>query len=192
MGGPGRRFDLAVAGPGGGIGDVFAQGAVEQEHVLVDDAQQRAVGFDVQLTQVASVDLDPAERRVVESGHEVAEGRLAGPAGADQGHGLAGLDPQVDVRQGKTLGTRIAETDVRDRDLPGQHSPVRFAGVAAAGDSQGSASRSSMRCSPTRPFCAAAALLARLSSGPISMASRLRNITRSPSDKSPSSTCRPP
>ena len=86
----GRRAAVAV-------GDVRGDGAVEQEHVLLDDADQAAVAVDVDVAQVAAVEQDAAAGGVVEAGDEVAERGLAAAAGADEGDRLARLDVERDV-----------------------------------------------------------------------------------------------
>ena len=53
---------------------------------------------------------------VVEAGHQLGHGRLAGSGGADEGHRLAGLDGQVDVLEHGD-GRVVAEGDVVEADL---------------------------------------------------------------------------
>ena len=70
-----------------------------KKDVLLDDAQQPAVAFHVDVAQVDAVELDRPARRIVEPGHEIAERRFAGAAGTDQRDHLAGLSLEIDVTQ---------------------------------------------------------------------------------------------
>src|SRR5581483_6767776 len=58
---------------------------------------------------------DPTTGGVIEAGDELGHGRLAGPSGADKGHGLAGLDGQVDVFEHRRPGV-VREVDVLEPD----------------------------------------------------------------------------
>ena len=93
-----------VSSGGGGVGDVVGDGAVEEEDVLLDDAEESAVGLDVDGAEVGAVEGDAAGGGVVEAGDEVAEGGLAGPAGANEGDGLAGQGFEVDVLEDPLVG----------------------------------------------------------------------------------------
>lgn len=61
-----------------GVGDVLGDGPVEEEDVLLDDAEEFAVGLDVDVAEVGAVEGDGALARVIEAGDEVAEGGFAG------------------------------------------------------------------------------------------------------------------
>ena len=74
------------------VADVRGDGSVEQENVLLDDAEQAAIALNLNLAQVAAVQENASRRRIVEPSDQVAERRLAGAAGADQGDRLTGLD----------------------------------------------------------------------------------------------------
>ena len=95
----GRLHDLLVGGPQLAVGDVVADGAGEEEDVLLYDADvfaQRVAGV---LADVPPADLDRAVIQLVEAGQQVAEGGLAAARGAHQGQGFAAADVQVDVPQ---------------------------------------------------------------------------------------------
>ena len=85
----GRMLDLGEGRPSRGVGDVLGDRAVEEEDVLLDDPQQPAVALDLDVAEVDAVEPDHARGRVVEPGDQVAEGRLARPAAADQRDRLA-------------------------------------------------------------------------------------------------------
>ena len=53
VGAAGGVFDLGVGGVVAAVGDVVAHRAVEQEHVLLDDGQQVAVGAEAEVADVA-------------------------------------------------------------------------------------------------------------------------------------------
>ena len=80
----GRLHDVLVAGVGPGEGDVVAQRAVEEEGFLGDDAELAAQRADGDVAQVVTVDQHAAGRRVVEPRHQLGDGGLPGPGGADQ------------------------------------------------------------------------------------------------------------
>ena len=58
-------------------GDVFADGAVEEERILQDDADLRPVGIEPRGREVNPIDADAARRGDVESGNEPDDGRFA-------------------------------------------------------------------------------------------------------------------
>ena len=91
------------------VGDVFGDGAVEQESVLLDDAQQPAIAVGGDVAQIDAIEQNRAGGRIVEAGDEIAERRLAGAAGADQGDHLAGLDVQIDLMQHRRGRSGIGE-----------------------------------------------------------------------------------
>ena len=84
---------------GPGEGDVVAERAREQERLLGDDAELASERLDGDVAQVVAVDEDAALGRVVEAGDELGDRRLARARRADERHGLAGSDVEVDVAQ---------------------------------------------------------------------------------------------
>ena len=144
-------------------------GAVEQEHVLLDDADQVAVAVDVDVAQVAAVEQDAAAGGVVEAGDEVAERGLAAAAGADEGDRFAGLDVERDVFERERAGAGVAERDAVERDAAVDLGARSTFAAAVDSISRGSSSRSRMRSRPERPFWNSAALWASTASGPSSI-----------------------
>ncbi len=119
VGRPGGVLDPGARCPAVAVGDVLGDRAVEEKDVLLDDPQQPAVAFDLDLAEVDPVERDRAGGRVVEPGDQVAERRLARAAAADQGDRLARLDLQVDVAQHQPAGAGIGEADVLEGDPAG-------------------------------------------------------------------------
>jgi len=97
VGGLGGVFDVALGGVALGVGDVLGDGAVEEEDILFDDAEESAVGPWVDVAEVVSVEADGALGGVVEASDEVAEGGFAGAAGPDECDGFACGDVDADV-----------------------------------------------------------------------------------------------
>ena len=106
------------------IGDVLSDRAVEQKHILLDNAQQRTKRFNVVIAQIAAIERHAPGRRIIKSGNQIAERRFARAAGADQSHGLARGYREVDVAQRRLVAAGIGERDVLKRDLPGDRSPI--------------------------------------------------------------------
>ena len=98
------------------IGDVFANGRSEQEHVLLHDADLAAQRGLRHVADVDAVDGDAAGRHVVEARQQRADRRLAGSRSADEGHSLSGRDLQVEAFEDHAL-IRIAEADVLVDDI---------------------------------------------------------------------------
>ena len=117
----GRVLDLGVARAGAAVGDVVAQGAVEQVDVLLHQADGAAQALLRHVTHVLAVDADGAARHVVEARQQRASGGLAATRGTNQRDGLAGTDGEVHMvdhgalRGGAALahlGIGIGEADV--------------------------------------------------------------------------------
>src|SRR5690606_36334023 len=82
-------------------------GAIEEEDVLLDDAQETAVAVQIDLLDVEAVEEDAAGGGPVEACDEVAQGGLARARGADEGGDRAGGRLQINVGQSRALGVRI-------------------------------------------------------------------------------------
>src|SRR5438270_2970703 len=80
----GGIFDVGVRGVVPSVGDVVANGAVEEEDVLLHDGEQIAIGTQPKVTNVGAVEEDAAARGIVESGDEVGDGRLPRSAAAHE------------------------------------------------------------------------------------------------------------
>ena len=73
--------------------------------------------MEVQIPDVHPIQPDAALGHLVEAGHQVDEGALAGAGGADEGHRLARLDIQVDVLQHVAFRVPVFEGDVVEFDV---------------------------------------------------------------------------
>lgn len=103
---------------------------MEEVAVLGDHAEGLAQGYGGQVADVDPADAYGALVGVIEAGHELGDGRLAGAGGADEGDGLAGFGAERDAVQdlgapagvergdlfergeGDLVGGRVAEADV--------------------------------------------------------------------------------
>ena len=115
----GCLVDLGFGGVEAAVGDVLADGAGEEEDVLLDDADLAAEGGEGHVADIDAVDRDAAAVELVEARQEGGDRRLAGAGGADEGDGLAGADVEVDVRQDRLVGA-VAEGDVLVADVAAQ------------------------------------------------------------------------
>src|SRR5690606_26755277 len=75
-----RLADIAPA-----VADVLGDGAVEEEDVLLHDAQELPVAVEVDLFDVDAIEPDAPLRRPVEAGDEVAQRRLTRARSAHEG-----------------------------------------------------------------------------------------------------------
>ena len=98
-GGAAGKEKLLFGGVGAGEEDVLADGAVEEERVLQDDAELRAEGVEVDVRKVDTVDEDAAAGGRVEGAEEADDGGLAGAGGADERGDGAGLCVEADAMQ---------------------------------------------------------------------------------------------
>ena len=125
-----RVLDLRVGRVVAAVRDVVAHGAVEQEHVLLHDREQAAVGLQVKLPDVDAVEQEPAARRIVEPRDEVRDRGLAGAAAADERDDGAARHAHAEVaHDGSVLA--ILERDVLELDLA--HEPRRVRRVGPVG-----------------------------------------------------------
>ncbi len=72
--------------------------------------------LDIDIAEVDAVEREPPLGRIVEAGNQIAEGRLAGAAGAHEGHHLSRLRDQRHMFEGRLRGTGIAERNVFKSD----------------------------------------------------------------------------
>lgn len=119
LGGAGGGPDLLLVRVGASVGEVGADRVGEEERVLGHQADRAAQGGVRQLAHVVAADADGAAVGVVEAGQEQRDGGLAAAGGADEGDGLALLDPQREPVQDGPLGV-VAEADVLELDGGGR------------------------------------------------------------------------
>ncbi len=110
--------------------DVLSRGQPREQRRLLEHQRRLAAGH-----------LDRARGRLLQTGHQVEQRRLAAAGGAEQADELAGLDPQVDVLQNRrTLRVRTEhlgdplEPDGR-RGRPVERARGRVDGSAGVSDS---------------------------------------------------------
>ena len=117
LGKAGRLFDLGIAGAGTAIGDVVADGVVEEHGILRHHAECTAQAFLGHALDVLPVDADAARGDIVETEDEARDRRLAGPRGSDDRHRLARGHGEGDAAQDGALLV-IGEAHVIKDDLP--------------------------------------------------------------------------
>src|SRR5512132_4220920 len=113
LGQPGRVHHPVLAVPV--QADVVGHRGGEQEGLLEGDRGGRGQLAGVQLGQVALAEPDPAPVRVEQAGQEQGQGRLGGAGGADQGHGVAGRDPERHLVQHLGPGLVAVADPVHDQ-----------------------------------------------------------------------------
>ena len=89
--------DLLAGGLRIGEGDVFFHRAIKEHGVLRHDADLAAQGIELHLGDVDAIHQHRAELGVVETGHQLGEGALAGTTGADDGDEFTPGDGEVDT-----------------------------------------------------------------------------------------------
>src|SRR5690606_24756675 len=112
----GGGADLFEGGAGACERDVLADGAVEEEVVLEDDAELGAVVLEPDGGEVLAVDEDAARERAVEGHDEVDERALPRPTGPDERGGGAGGRVEGDILEDGHAG-RVLEADVLEDDV---------------------------------------------------------------------------
>ncbi len=114
---PRRLGDLRVGGAEAAVGDVVAQRAGEQEHVLLHDADPRAQRGEGRVAHVHPVHQHAPALDVVEARQQRAERRLARPRRTDERQRRARLDPQRQPAQHGRACRVVAEGHALERDL---------------------------------------------------------------------------
>ncbi len=105
------------------VGDVFGDGAAEEDGFLGDDADLFAQAFDGELADVDVVDEDLSGGGVEDAWDEGEEGGFAAAVGTDERDGLAELDGEGDAIEGGGVRAGVGEVDVAelDRGAVGRH-----------------------------------------------------------------------
>src|SRR5262249_47536924 len=104
-------------------GDVFGDGAREEQDVLLDGGDLRAQGVQAPLAHVHAVHKDAPGRHVVGAVDELGKGGLAGAGLPDESDGLAWGGVERDVAQDGGRGAE-AEGDMVEDDLAGNRRAV--------------------------------------------------------------------
>ena len=113
------------------VGDVLGDGGAEQEAVVGDEGDLAAQRPHVDVAEIGPVNRDGAAGRVVETGQQRDEARLARTRRADERDDLAALDLEVDTVEGG-LGRSVPEDDVPEHHVAGAGRKVLR--VRCAGD----------------------------------------------------------
>ncbi len=109
--------DLPVGGVRPGVGDIVADGAVEQPGLLRNHAELGAQALAGQGADVVPVDADAAAVHVVEAHQQVDEGGFPRPRSAHDGDAAAGGDVEVEVLDQPAV-RRVGEGDVLKLHVP--------------------------------------------------------------------------
>lgn len=97
--------------------NVLLDAALVQRGLLRHEGNVGPVVVDIQRADFLAVNVDAADKRIVESFQEGDGGRLAAARRADEGHVLTRADSQVQAAQHGLLGPgRVAEVDVTEFD----------------------------------------------------------------------------
>jgi hypothetical protein len=112
--------DLLLARANAAIGDVVADGVVEQHGVLRHDADGRAQGRLRHVADVLPVDGHAARLDVVKAIKDSRDGGLAGPCRTHHRDGFSGRHPEADALQDRAVvvvgKNHVLEFDVALRD----------------------------------------------------------------------------
>ena len=114
---PGGLLHLRPRRPLPAIGDVVADGVVEQHRVLGNHADRRAQAALGDVAQILAVDQHRAAGRVVEAEQQPRQGRFARARGAHHRHRLARLHREAHPAQDLALGI-VGEADVAELHPP--------------------------------------------------------------------------
>lgn len=116
FGGAGGGFDFFGSCVGFAVGDVLADGAVEEEDILADKADCAAQGGVAEICEGEAIESDLAGKGIVEPEEEADNGGFSGAGGADDGMGFAGGN--VHRNAFEDGGARdVAEGDVLEVDF---------------------------------------------------------------------------
>jgi hypothetical protein len=125
----GRVDDLRLRRARLTVGDVLADGAAEQQHVLRHNRRLVAQVMQRVFPGITAVDQDAPARRVVEAQQQRNDCRFAGAARSHERDALPGVDGHVHVVQYLHVGPRrIRERHMLEGDLAAQpvfHDAVR-------------------------------------------------------------------
>ena len=125
---PRRHLDFPVAGTGLSVGDVLADRARKEEHVLLHDADLRPERGLLYLPDVHAVKAYRAAGNLVKAGDEVADGRLSAAARPHEGKLLPGVNFKIHApKHRKVIGIR--EVNVLKADVPPGGKDFRRVGV---------------------------------------------------------------
>jgi hypothetical protein len=118
------EFHLLLTGgmlmlrPDEAVADVFKDGRVEEDRLLLDETHARAQPAQVEVLERGPVERDGARGDVVPALEQADDGRLAAARGADEGGDLAGGDVEGEVvEDADRRARRVGEGDVADGNV---------------------------------------------------------------------------
>lgn len=144
--------DLMDAGIAGGLknilhgdgfipeGEVFADGAIEEASVLIDESEGVGKNGARDLLDGLIVEEDLAGPRLVEAGDETADGGFAATAGSDQSDAFAWFEEEGEAIEERRLEGIIAEDEIADFHASGKawfRTRNRLRGGGGRGGKQG-------------------------------------------------------
>ena len=116
-----------------GVANVVCNGAIKEEDVLFNDAQDLAEGGEFNVAEAASVEGDCSRCWLKEASDEVAQGGLACTAGADEGSHLTGTRGEGDVSQDIRITVGVAVANVAQFNGASDLGAVKPYGTSAIG-----------------------------------------------------------
>ena len=130
------------------IGDIRADGVIEQQYLLADQGNVISQALHREVADILSVDSDLAAFDIVESWDKIEDRRFSCARRTNQRNSFAGLNIQIDATQGCRF-VRIAEMNVFKPDLaPGvENRPSIF----AFSDIRPKVKTENTRCAAARP-----------------------------------------
>ena len=133
IGGVGSPVHAFHGRAGIGVANVVCNGAIKEEHVLFNDAQDLAEGGEFNVAEAASVEGDCSRCWLKEASDEVAQGGLACTAGADEGSHFAGAGREGDISQDIRLAVGVAVANVAQCNGASDLGAVKPHGTGAIG-----------------------------------------------------------
>ncbi len=178
IGGAKRLEHDLVRDLGEAIGDVLADGPLEQHRLLRHHRDSGAEGAQVEALHVDPVEQQPSAGRPKEAEHDIEQRRLARPGGADEGDGLAGRDGEIDaVERGSP---RLARSGTEGPRTEAPRSRPATGALPALSSTSGSCSTSAIERIDSRALVMTGMRLSRLTTLPVRMVKYPLSSTTSP------------
>ena len=111
-----HAVELVVRGARPREPEILADGRVEDVRLLSRERERAADVLLPEVAQIDAVDGDATRLRIEEAQKKVRDGRLPRSTRADEGDACAGIDPQVEPRERRLVGGRVARRDTLESD----------------------------------------------------------------------------